>query len=204
MSIQDVETFFKNNFENNTLPKMIDMETIQELTKSISTLGYYTWFCRVEPDINAEIFMGKSLRAEDRFLSKTFTAYERYGKLEDMESNFVSALVNLQNNFTQNYLEETFRCFFYPIADNFMATLYRCLYDNDLWKDETNKDVTSWKYFLESKRLTAHFRRILQFYVIPSQIFNTKPGSVKITMQKVNISKSCFIILGCYWPAQDF
>ena len=169
MSIQDVETFFVNNLVNGTLPKMIDMKNIQELTRLTSTLEYYKWYRKVQPDIDAEIFMCKSLRAEQRNLSKNFTVYDNYRQLEDMESNFVSANVNLQNNFSGNNFEETFRCFFYPIADNFMATIYRCLYDNDLWKDETYE--SSWNFFLESKRLTAHFRRILQFYVIPSQIF---------------------------------
>ena len=58
-------------------------------------------------------------------------------------------------------MEETDRCFLYPIADNTVAVLIGCLKTNGLLK---NDKFENWLEDL--RRLTAHIRRIYQFFWI--------------------------------------
>jgi len=77
---------------------------------------------------------------------------------------------------TKGILEETDRCYLFPIADNFVAALIGCLKTNELLKNDQLKDLP---------RLTPHIRCIIDFFVVPSQRYGRNPYDIEIAMQKV-------------------
>ena len=160
------------------------MSDIQKFTEKSLDRDYLTWYQSCQRGISAPIFDYNDLRAEERFFSKTIGIYdEMYNnmRVSDIENGNVPAHVNFQEYITRDkfFYEETDRCYLYPIADNFVAVLIGCLKDNKLLKN-TATDLK------DEPRLTAHIRRIIQFFVIPSQVYNRSQAcDIEIAMHKV-------------------
>ena len=183
LSLEDIEQFFINNRANQSLPEIIHMHHIRKFTEKFTNVAmdYFAWYAERRPEFyTASIFDCADLRAEERLFSKTVGVFDQmyqYFKLSDIQHGNVPAFLNFQENMTRDFLEETDRCYLYPISDNTVAALIGCLKTNELLKNDTNlKDL---------RRLTAHIRRIIQFFVVPSQLYDRKPCDIEIAMQKV-------------------
>ena len=186
LPLEDIEKFFISNRTNQSSPEIIHMYHIQKFTEKFTQVDvdYYTWYQQRKPEMAASIFDCADLRAEQRLFSKTTGMYDWYNqvlKLSDMKDGDVPALINLQENMTRGFQEETDRCYLYPIADNTIAAFIRCLKKKELLKNEKYAN-----FLTNLPRITAHIRRIIQFFVVPSQLFDRKPCSIEIAMQKVN------------------
>ena len=158
------------------------MQHIQKFTEKFPdvTVDYYTWYRQKRPDIfKASIFDCADLRAEDRLFSKTVGVLDRIFKLSDINGD-VPAILNFQENMTRDFLEETDRCYLYPISDNTVAVVIGCLKANGLLKNDKVGHLLR-----DLPRLTAHIRRIIQFFVVPSQLYERNPCDIEIAMQKV-------------------
>ena len=101
-------------------------------------------------------------------------------ELLHVKGGYTPAWFNIQDNMTRNFLEKTDRCYLFPLADNIVAALFFCLEDYGLLK---NTDDT---FLLDSPRITAHIRRIIQFFIIPMQLYDSKPCNIDFLIQKVN------------------
>ena len=193
LPLEDIENFFINQKANQSLPEKIHMHHIRKFTEKITqvNIDYYTWYQQRRPDMAASIFDCDDMRAEQRLFSKTIRMYDWYYqqfKLSDMSDSDVPAFVNLQENMTTDFMEETDRCYLFSIADNTVAALISCLKKNKLLKNEKYGNLLK-----NLPRITAHIRRIIQFFVVPSQVFNSKPCSIEIAMQKVRKFKLTYI-----------
>ena len=180
LSLEDIEQFFINNRANQSLPEIIHMHHIRKFNEKF-TDDYFTWYAKRRPEFfTASIFNCADLRAEQRLFSKTVGVFDQIYinmVISDIQHGNVPALLNFQENITRDFLEDTDRCYLYPISDNTVAALIGCLKTNELLKNDTNlKDLP---------RLTAHIRRIIQFFVVPSQLYDRKPCDIEIAMQKV-------------------
>ena len=187
LSLEDIEQFFTNNRANQSLPEIIHMHHIQKFNEKFTdaTVDYFTWYAKRRPEFfTASIFNCADLRAEQRLFSKTVGVFDQIYinmVISDIQHGNVPALLNFQENITRDFLEDTDRCYLYPISDNTVAALIGCLKTNELLKNDTNlKDLP---------RLTAHIRRIIQFFVVPSQLYDRKPCDIEIAMQKVQTLK---------------
>ena len=161
------------------------MQHIQKFTEKFPDVAvdYYTWYTDKRPEIfEASIFDSSDLRSEHRPFSKTVGMYDQNHRLSDIEDCDVPAYLNFQENMTKGILEETDRCYLFPIADNFVAALIGCLKTNGLLKNDQFGRITLLKDF---PRLTAHIRRIIDFFVVPSQRYGRNPCDIEIAMQKV-------------------
>ena len=169
---------------------MITMNDIQKCKESPVHLDYFTWFKKKMP-MTDEIFHCKNLRAEPRVFSKSMKIYDNMKELEHVKGGYVSAWLNIQENMTLNFLERSDRCYLFPIADNFVAALFLCLEDYGFLN---NNDDT---FLLDSPRITAHIRRIIQFFIIPSQLYDSKPCGIDYIIQKVNyyLKRSLTVII---------
>ena len=186
LSLENIEQFFLNSRKNNSLPEIIHMHHIRNFTEKFTNVAvdYFTWYAQRRPEIfKASIFNCADLRAEQRLFSKTLGVLDLMQfKLSDIKDGDVPAYLNFQENMTRDFLEETDRCYLFPISDNIVAALIGCLETNGLLNDEFGniKDLP---------RLPAHIRRIIQFFVVPSQLYEGKPCDIEILMQKVFKSK---------------
>ena len=184
LSLEDIEQFFINTKANQSLPEIIQMYHIRKFTEKFTDVGidYFTWYAQRVPAFDrASIFDGYSLRAEQKLFSKTVGMYDQiYFKLSDIRHGYVPAYLNFQENFTEDFMEETDRCYLFPIADNIVAALIGCLEMNGLFKNDKLRNLLK-----NSPRLTAHIRRIIQFFVVPSQLFGGKTCDIEMVMQKV-------------------
>ena len=162
------------------------MQHIQKFTEKFTDVAvdYYTWYTDKRPEIfEASIFDCADLRAEQRLFSKTVGIYDQWYanlKLSDIVDGDVPAYLNFQENMTKDFWEENDRCYLYPIADNTVAACIDCLKKNKLLKNEKYGDSVK-----DLLRLTAHIRRVIQFFVVPSQLHDRKPCDIEIAMQKV-------------------
>ena len=163
---------------------MIHMHHIRKFTKKSPdvAMDYFTWYSQRRPELNkASIFDCVDLRAEQRMFSKTLGVFDQmFIKLSDIRDGDVPAYLNFQENITQDFIEETDRCYLYSIADNTVAALVGCLKTNGILH---NDKLRNWLKNLP--RLRAHIRRIIQFFVFPSQIYARDPCDIEIAMQKV-------------------
>ena len=158
---------------------MIHMHHIQKFTEKSPgvTIDYFTWYSQRRPELyKASIFDSADLRSEHRHFSKTVGMYDQNHRLSDIEDCDVPAYLNFQENMTKGILEESDRCYLFPIADNFVAALIGCLKTNGLLKNDQLKDLP---------RLTPHIRCIIDFFVVPSQRYGRNPCDIEIAMQKV-------------------
>ena len=180
LSLEDVEAFFERNKSN----KMITMKDIQIYKESSIHQDYFTWFKKNIAQMKDEIFDCKNFQAEQRFFSKSLKIYDDMVEVIQVKGGYVPAWYNIQENliFSRkfSFLEKTDRCWKFALADNIVAALLLCLDDYGLLKN-SNDD-----FLLESPRITAHIRRIIQFYIMPSQLYDSKPCNVAIVIQKVN------------------
>ena len=160
------------------------MQHIQKFTEKFPdvTVDYYTWYSQRRPEIfKASIFDCADLRAEQRLFSKTVGVFDRmHIKLSDIKDGDVPAYLNFQENMTKDFWEETDRCYQYPISDNTVAVVIGCLKKNGLLKNDKFGHLLR-----DLPRLTAHIRRIIQFFVVPSQLYVRNPCDIEIAMQKV-------------------
>ena len=187
LSLEDIEQFFINNRANQSLPEIIHMHHIRKFTEKFPNVAmdYFAWYAERRPEFyTASIFDCADLRAEERLFSKTVGVFDQMFKLSDIQHGNVLAYLNFQENMTRDFLEETDRCYLYPISDNTVAVLIGCLKKNGLLK---NDKFGNW--LKDLPRLTAHIRRIIQFFVVPSQLYERKPCDIEILMQKVFNSK---------------
>ena len=146
---------------------------------------YFRWYQQARPEIAEPVFNSKTLRAESKCFSKTAQIYDNVIRSTAIQSLYVPPFHHFQEYINGDYIEETDRCYLFPIADNIIATLLKYLDDLDLIKDSKSRDL-----ILNEPRIIAHIRRIIQCFVIPSQSYGFEPSDVEITMQKV--SKSCY------------
>ena len=185
LPLEDIEQFFFNNKANQSLPEIIHMQHIQKFTEKFTNvdLDYFAWYAKQRPEFyRAAIFDCADLRAEQRLFSKTvgvFEMYKMYKKLSDIQHGNVPAYLNFQENMTRDFTEETDRCYLFPISDNIVAALIGCLETIGLLKNDNLRNLK------DLPRLTAHIRRIIQFFVVPSQLYDRKPCDIEIAMQKV-------------------
>ena len=188
LPLEDIEQFFLNNKAHQSLPEIIQMQHIQKFTEKFTNveLDYFAWYAKQRPEFyRAAIFDCADLRAEQRLFSKTVGVFDQIYinmVISDIQHGNVPAYLNFQENITRDFLEETDRCYLFPISDNIVAALIGCLETNGLLNDEFGniKDLP---------RLPAHIRRIIQFFVVPSQLYEGKPCDIEILMQKVFKSK---------------
>ena len=183
MPLEDIEAFFVNNNSN----EMITMKDVQKYKESPIHQDYFTWFKQNIWQMEDGIFDCKNFRAEQRFFSKSLKIYDDMKEFEHVKENgYVPAWCNIQENmiFSRkfSFLEKTDRCWKFALADNIVAALLLCLDDYGLLKKSNDN------FLLESSRITAHIRRIIQFYIMPSQLYDSKPCNVAIVIQKVNDS----------------
>ena len=163
---------------------MIHMHDIRKFTENFTgvDIDYFTWYYQQRPEIKASIFDPVDLRSENRPFSKTVRMYDQNYRLSDIKDCNVPAYLNFQENMTKGILEDTDRCYLYSMADNFVAALIGCLKTNGLLKNDQFGRITLLKDF---PRLTAHIRRIIDFFVVPSQRYGRNPYDIEIAMQKV-------------------
>ena len=184
LSLENIEKFFISNKTNKTLPDMIRMQNIREFTQKLipNQVDYFTWYLEKRPQLDAPVFNHADLRAEQKFFSKSLSIYEKYqmNEIKHLKGGYVPAYHNFQQYITRDFLEETDRCYHFPIADNFIAVLLEYLDSYGLLTDPKHGDILT-----ESPRITAHIRRIIQFFIVPSQLYDRKPCDIEITMQKV-------------------
>ena len=152
----------------------------------IKVNDYFLCYQQARPNIAATVFNSKTLRAESKCFSKTAQIYDNVFRSTVMQSLYVPPFHHFQEYMNGNYIEETDRCYLFPIADNIVATLLKYLDDLDLIKDSQSRDL-----ILNEPRIIAHIRRIIQCFVVPSQSYGYGPSDIEITMEKV--SKSCYI-----------
>ena len=169
------------------------MHHIQKFTEKFTQVDvdYYTWYLQRKPEMAASIFDCADLKAEQRLFSKTTGMYDWYNqmlRLSDIKDGDVPAFINLQEDITRVLIEETGRSYLYAIADNTVAALIRCLKKKELLKNEKYGN-----FLTNLPRITAHIRRIIQFFVVPSQVSDRKPCSIEIVMHKVKIFQLCNI-----------
>ena len=180
LSLEDIEQFFINHKANHFLPEMIHMHNIRKFTEDFTgvDIDYFTWYYQRRPEIKASIFDSVDLRSEHRPFSKTVRIYDQNYRLSDIKDCDVPAYLNFQENITKGILEDTDRCYLFPIADNFVAALIGCLKTNGLLKNDqfSTNDLP---------RLPAHIRCIIDFFVVPSQRYGRNPCDIEIAMQKV-------------------
>ena len=160
------------------------MTDIREFAqKSIQSVDYFTWYLDKRPGLNAPVFNHADLRAEQKFFSKSLSIYEKYqmNEISHLKGGYVPEYHNFQQYITRDFLEETDRCYHFPIADNVIAVLLEYLDYYDLLTDPKHGDI------LKTPRITAHIRRIIQFFIVPSQLYDRKPCDIEITMQKVHL-----------------
>ena len=157
------------------------MNDLHKCKNSPVHLDYFTWYKKNMPKnmMNDDIFHCKNLRAEQRIFSKSMKIYDNMIELSHVKGGYVPAWLNIQENMTINFLEKADRCYLFPIADNIVAALLLCLEDYGYLR---NSDDT---FLLDSPRITAHIRRIIQFFIIPSQLYDSKPCNVDFILQKV-------------------
>ena len=110
-------------------------------------------------------------------------------KLSDIKDSDVPALINFQENMAPGFIEDTDRSYMFSIADNIVAALIFYLRKNGLLKNEKDGNLLK-----NLPRITAHIRRIIQFFVVPSELFDCKPCCIEITMQKVKKFKLLNIV----------
>ena len=167
---------------------MIHMHHIQKFTEKSPNvdIDYFTWYSIQRPEIlNASIFDRSDLRAEERLFSKTLGVFDQmYFKLSDMQDGVVPAYLNFQENLLQGFVEETDRCYQFSISDNTVAVVIGCLKANGLLKNDKFAHLLR-----DLPRLTTHIRSIIQFFVVPSQLYRSKSCDIEITMQKVRTYK---------------
>ena len=184
LSLENIEQFFLNSRKNNSLPEIIHMHHIRNFTEKFTNVAvdYFTWYAQRRPEIfKASIFNCADLRAEQRLFSKTLGVFDLMQfKLSDIKDGDVPAYLNFQENMTRDFLEETDRCYLYPISDNTVAVVIGCLKANGLLKNDKFGHLLR-----DLPRLTAHIRRIIQFFVVPSQLYERNPCDIEIAMQKV-------------------
>lgn len=163
---------------------MIHMHHIRIFTEKFTgvDVDYFTWYYQRRPGIKASIFDSADLRSEHRPFSKTVGMYDQNHRLSDIKDCDVPAYLNFQENMTKGISEDTDRCYLYSMADNFVAALIGCLKTNGLLKNDQFDRITLLK---DLPRLTAHIRRIIDFFVVPSQRYGRNPCDIEIAMQKV-------------------
>lgn len=165
------------------------MNDLHKCKDSPVHLDYFTWFKKYMP-MDDDIFNCKNLRAEQRIFSKSFRIYDKMIELTHVKGGYVPAWLNIQENMTIDFLEKSDRCYLFPIADNIVASLLLCLEEYGFLKDPDDN------FLLESPRITAHIRRIIQFFIIPSQLYDSKPCDVDFIIQKVKYAlRSNFIVI---------
>ena len=157
------------------------MDDIRKFTNKSIQIDYFTRYLENCSNLNAEIFNNAELRAEQKCFSKSLRIYDYYqqNEISHLKDRYVPAFLNFQQNMTRGFFEENDRCYLYPIADNIVAVVLRYLVDEKLLKDAESGNI------LKKPLITAHIRRIIQFFIIPSQLYDRKPCDIQITMQKV-------------------
>ena len=181
LPLEDIEKFFINGKANGSLPNMIRMDDIRKFTNDSLQMDYFTWYLEQCSTLDAEIFNNPELRAEPKPFSKSLHIYDYYqqNEISHLKDRYVPAFLNFQQNMTKGFFEETDRCYLYPIADNIVAVLLRYLVNKKFLKDAESGNI------LRKPLITAHIRRVIQFFIIPSQLYDRKPCDIEITMQKV-------------------
>ena len=144
--------------------------------------NYFKIYREARPGIAERIFNYNSLRAETKCFSKTTQVYDNVIRSSNIKSLYVPPFLHFQEYVNGEYKEATDRCYLFAIADNIVATLLKYLDEHQLFKNSQSRDVV-----LNEPRIIAHIRKMIQFYVLPSQSYGSEPSDIDITMHKVTV-----------------